>query len=82
MKTVFSLASPVLRINTGASRSDEDEQLGYMELFAGAMKGIRNPRGHEDEHEDGAREALELLIFAQHLLNKLESSVRVSRDED
>ena len=44
MRAAFSTHGPALRINALQSRSDEDEQKGYMEIYVGVMIGIRNPR--------------------------------------
>ena len=61
MKTVFSVQNPFIKLNAGVTDSDRDEQLGYMEVFAGAMTGIRNPRAHAHDWIDEPKEALELL---------------------
>jgi uncharacterized protein (TIGR02391 family) len=46
MTTVFSKNSPILAFNDLRDKTDEDEQLGMMHLFEGAVLGIRNPGGH------------------------------------
>ena len=51
MRTVLSANSPILKLNPGASTSEKDEQQGYMDICAGSMIGIRNPRAHD--HESG-----------------------------
>ena len=43
---VFSKNSPVLGFNDLKDKTDEDEQVGMMHLFEGAVLGIRNPGGH------------------------------------
>lgn len=42
MQMAFSRERPLLRLNQGSSASEADEQLGYMQLFAGCMTGVRN----------------------------------------
>ena len=76
MKTVFSANSPVLKLNALQSQSERDEQLGYMEIYAGSMTGIRNPRAHEHKLVDSPDEALELLVLANHLMRKLDGSTK------
>ena len=76
MKTVFSANSPVLKLNNLESRSKRDEQQGYMEIFAGSMTGIRNPRAHEHGLVDDPEVALELLVLANHLMRKLDSATK------
>ncbi len=74
MRKAFSANSPVLRINDNSTQSEKDEQLGYMDIFAGAMTGIRNPRVHEHELVDDPDQALELLSLANHLFRKLDGA--------
>lgn len=50
-----------------ATDSGFNVQDGYMNLFAGAMRGIRNPKAHGNVTID-ATEAWEMLVFASHLL--------------
>ena len=71
MQTVFSANTPILMLNAFQSRSEKDEQLGYMQIFAGSMTGIRNPRAHDPELVDEPDVALELLVLANHLMRKL-----------
>jgi uncharacterized protein (TIGR02391 family) len=71
MNTAFSVGNPVLRLNGGKNTSEKDEQQGYMQIFAGVMTGIRNPRAHESDWEDTERRALQLIVFANHLLERV-----------
>ena len=71
MRTVFSAKSPVLRLNDLETLSDRNEQQGYMEMLAGAMIGIRNPRSHEYDFVDRPEEALEMLVMANHFIRML-----------
>ena len=74
MRTAFSPQNPILKLNDLLSKSQQDEQQGYMDIFAGAMTGIRNPRAHEHELVDEPEVALELLTLANHLMRKLEGA--------
>ena len=47
---------------------------GYMEIFSGCMTGIRNPRAHKHDWEDTQHRALQLLIFADHLIERVRNS--------
>ena len=76
MREAFSANTPVLKLNAFQSQSDKDEQLGYMEIFAGSMTGIRNPRAHEHELADAPDVALELLVLANHLMRKLNAATK------
>ena len=76
MRVAFSANSPVLFLNAFQSQSDRDEQLGYMQIYAGSMTGIRNPRAHEHELVDEPQVALELLALANHLMRKLDAATK------
>lgn len=70
MTHVFSETAPRLNWSNRKSQSEKDEHNGYQRLYAGSMLGIRNPCAHEHAWIDDAEEALECLVFAQHLLRK------------
>ena len=74
MRMAFSANSPVLMLNEFKTISHKDEQRGYMDIFAGVMTGIRNPRAHEHDLVDSPDTALELLVFANHLVRKVKES--------
>ena len=76
MNQVFSANNPILRLNKFGSKSEKDEQLGYMQIYAGSMTGIRNPRAHEHDLRDDPKVALELLVIANHLMRKLDSATQ------
>jgi uncharacterized protein (TIGR02391 family) len=79
MQRVFSEKNPVLRINDLKSESKVNEQVGYSMIFAGCMRGIRNPRAHEHRLRDDATGALEMLTWANHLMSIVERSTRTRR---
>ena len=70
MQHVFSPNRPVLKLNEGHSASEKDEQIGYMNIYSGCMTGIRNPRAHDSDWEDTEDRALQLLVLANHLIEK------------
>jgi|SRR3989339_1368341 len=73
MLTVFSVNNPILKFNRLKTQSDKDEQEGFMHLFAGAIMGIRNPKGHEIVIQKDVDRTLSYLSFAGllcHLLNE------------
>ncbi|MXQ08792.1 TIGR02391 family protein [Alphaproteobacteria bacterium GH1-50] len=70
MEEVFSPSKPKLVWTSRTTKSEDDEQKGYHRLYAGAMLGIRNPTAHEFDWVEEAETALELIVFAQHLLKK------------
>lgn len=79
MRSAFSANGPVLRVNNLRTQSERDQQLGYMDIFAGCMTGIRNPRAHEHRYLDKPAVALEMLSWANHLIRIVDRSIRTRR---
>ena len=46
MRTAFSVKNPVIAIDDLSTSDGQSIQQGYMDIFAGAMTGIRNPKAH------------------------------------
>jgi uncharacterized protein (TIGR02391 family) len=69
----FSPNSPVLKFNALANQSDKDEQKGFMQMFAGAVSGLRNPRAHGFLKDDPER-ALEFIAFVSLLAKLLDET--------
>jgi uncharacterized protein (TIGR02391 family) len=76
MTHVFSPNAPILKINPLRSTSQQNEQQGYMQLAAGAMVGLRNPRAHDHELKDDPAQARELLHLASYLLRRVDGATR------
>ena len=74
MAKAFNEENPILKLNKLESRSDINEQEGFKFLFMGAMKGIRNPLGH-DNYDIGRNTALYYLSFLSLLFNKAENAI-------
>lgn len=74
MEQIFSPGAPYLHWSEMRTVSEIDEQKGYHRLYAGAMLGIRNPTTHEFGWVDEPELALELIVFAQHLLRKAKAA--------
>ncbi|HKZ41600.1 MAG TPA: TIGR02391 family protein, partial [Candidatus Hodarchaeales archaeon] len=71
MNRAFSPANPVVRLADLSTLSGQDEQKGYMLLFAGTMTGIRNPKAHANLTIERGR-AVHLLFLASLLMFKLD----------
>jgi uncharacterized protein (TIGR02391 family) len=71
MTTAFSLANPIIRLTPLISETDKNIQQGYMQIFSGAMVGIRNPKAHGNLHPDKKR-TLHLLSLASLLMYKID----------
>lgn len=77
MNKALSAGKPVLKLSSLKTVSQRDQQIGYMQMLAGAMTGIRNPRAHEHHYLDEPQVAIELLAFANHLTRVVSSARRV-----
>lgn len=66
MERAFSPSNPIIKFNDLKDQSDKDEQKGYMQMFSGAVSGLRNPRAHGFIHDKPER-ALEFIAFVSLL---------------
>ena len=71
MKKAFSVNHPVIVIENINTDSGKSVQQGYMEMFAGAMMGIRNPKAHAVIVISRER-AIHFLFFASLLMDTLD----------
>lgn len=74
MHTAFSPTNPIIVLDDLSKDSGKNIQKGYMEIFAGAMIGIRNPKAHEntDIEEIPAKHRIYL---ASLLMNKIDERI-------
>jgi uncharacterized protein (TIGR02391 family) len=73
MTTAFSAQNPIIELDDRSTVSGRDIQQGYMQIFAGAMTGVRNPKAHGNINIDENR-AIHLLFLASLLMYKLDES--------
>jgi uncharacterized protein (TIGR02391 family) len=66
MQTAFSPNKPLIVLADLSTQTGKDMQRGYMDLFAGAMAAIRNPKAHGNVTITPER-ALQLLFLASTL---------------
>lgn len=74
MRQAFSPKKPVVILDDLSTESGRNIQQGYMEIFAGAMMGIRNPKAHENITITRER-GLHFLVLASLLMSKLDESL-------
>ena len=74
MNRAFSLQNPIIKLNSLESQSEKDEQIGYMQIFSGAMTGIRNPKAHGliDISQERAKH---LLFLCSLLMYRIEERI-------
>ena len=73
MRKAFGGATPLIALNQLETETQKGIQEGYSHLFAGSMQAIRNPRAHGLD-VDQPHEALELIVWANHLMSKIHSA--------
>jgi uncharacterized protein (TIGR02391 family) len=74
MFTAFSPNNPLIVLADLSTESGKNIQKGYMEIFAGAMIGIRNPKAHENLSIDTTR-AIHLLYLSSLLMYKVDERI-------
>ena len=74
MEYIFSLSSNRLKFEDTSTESGENVQVGYMQIFSGAISGIRNPKAHENLTltKDAA---IKRLILASLLMDKIDEAL-------
>lgn len=73
MQRAFSLDNPILELSDLSNESGKNIQKGYLQIFSGAMTGIRNPKAHENIVIDSKR-AIHLLFLASLLMSKIDEA--------
>ena len=74
MKKAFSVNTPIIKLGDIAEATGKNVQQGYMEIYSGAMTGIRNPKAHNNQtitKEDAIRK----LNFASILMYKIDNEI-------
>ena len=74
MLAAFSVQNPIIKLGDISTETGTNIQQGYMEMFAGAMIGIRNPQAHNNlliTKDNAIRE----LHFASMLMYKIDDEL-------
>lgn len=74
MSSAFSVQNPIIKLGNITTETGKNIQQGYMEMFAGAMKGIRNPQAHNNM-EISKSDAIRKLHFASMLMDKIDNEI-------
>jgi uncharacterized protein (TIGR02391 family) len=75
MQKAFSLTNPVIELDDLTNESGRNVQQGFLQIFSGAMTGIRNPKAHGNTDIE-VNEAVRLLCFCGELMDKIEKGVK------
>ena len=71
MQKTFSVTNPLIELADLSTESGKNIQQGFLQIYSGAMTGIRNPKAHENLDID-IDEAVRLLCFCGELMDKIE----------
>ena len=73
MQRAFSLENPIILLEDLTIETGKNIQKGYLQIFAGTMTGIRNPKAHENIVIEQER-AVHFLFLANLLMQILDES--------
>lgn len=74
MQSAFSVQNPIIKLGDVSTETGANIQQGYMEMFAGSMRGIRNPKAHNNQIISRS-DAIRKLHFASMLMYKLDNEI-------
>lgn len=74
MRKAFSPNDPIIVLDDLSTESGRNAQQGYMEIFAGAMIGIRNPKAHDNLNITLNR-AKHFIFLASLLMHKIDERI-------
>ena len=81
MNHVFSVNTPLVEFCDRTNETGFNTQKGYMQMLAGSMSALRNPKAHENIDLD-KDEAFRRLMFASMLMYKIDEGVAYSQIEE
>lgn len=74
MTTVFSTNAPLVKFGDVSSETGKNIQKGFMQMLAGAMSALRNPKAHANI-TISADDAMRRLMLASMLMFKIDEAV-------
>ncbi len=74
MRTAFSPKNPMIALDDLSTESGKNIQQGYMEIFSGAIIGIRNPKAH-DNIQITENRAKHFIYLASLLMYKIDERI-------
>lgn len=81
MTTVFSPQKPLAEFCDTSTDTGKNVQKGFMQMLAGAMSALRNPKAHENI-KLSADDAMRRLMFASMLMFKIDEAVAYSNIQE
>ncbi len=75
----FSPNNPILVFSENASQSGRNDQKGFLEIFKGFYRGIRNPKAHSMLHDLDAHKTAQYLVLASLLMRRVTEASKVQK---
>ena len=75
MTTVFSTNNPLVEFCDRSTETGFNKQKGYMQMLAGAMSALRNPKAHSNNEILSSEEAYRRLATASMLMYAIDDAV-------
>lgn len=82
MTTVFSTNSPLVSFCDQSTETGFNKQKGYMQMLAGAMSALRNPKAHSNSEIITAEESYRRLATASMLMYAIDEAVVYSQIQE
>ena len=70
-RQVFSVDQPMLILSELDTQSGRNDQTGFMDIFRGFYRGVRNPKAHSLAHDLNAEKAGQYLVLASLLMRRV-----------
>ena len=78
MTTVFSANSPLVEFCDRRTTTGQNKQKGFMQMLAGAMSALRNPKAHSNTERLSSEEAYRRLTTASMFMYAIDDAVKYS----
>lgn len=77
----FSEKDPYLILSNLDSETGRNDQIGFMDIYRGAFKGIRNPKAHTLSHDLDPLKAAQYLVLASLLARRVDEAKVVKKED-
>jgi uncharacterized protein (TIGR02391 family) len=78
----LSTSNPYLVLSELNTESGRNDQVGFIQIFQGAYKGIRNPKAHSLTHDLNKYKAAQYLVFASLLARRIEEASAIKTEDN
>ncbi|MEJ6487900.1 TIGR02391 family protein [Nostoc punctiforme UO1] len=74
ISAAFSTSSPILAFNDLSTETFRNEQVGFMEMLKGFVKGVRNPLAHTHAKQEEQQKTFEYLVMASLFCRRIDDA--------